>query len=122
MVFEWYIMLLICGLSGVMLFMLIWDWLDRRKAWKDSYVKDKDWLLMEDDTKDIYNTSFAKARYIRPGSYVQDINSCQPIYDESTCVIRIIDNYDAAGEPCSVSPITLSDELKETIKKQKGEN
>ena len=122
MVFEWYIMLLICGLSGVMLFMLIWDWLDRRKACKDSYIKDKDWLLMEDNTKDICNKSFAKAKYIRPGSYVQDINSCQPVYDESMGVIRIMDNSDTAGEPCSVSPITLSDELKETIRKQKGEN
>ena len=76
---------------------------------------------MEDNTKDIYSTSFAKTRYIRTGSYVQNINSCQPVYNESMGVIRIMDNSDAAGEPCSVSPITLSDELKKTIKKQKGE-
>ena len=122
MVFEWYIMLLICVLSGFMLFMLIWDWLDRRKACKESYIKDNDFLLMEDNTKAPYTTEFAKTNYIRPGSYIQNINSCQPVYDESTGVIRIIDNSETAGEPCSVSPITLSDELKETIKKQKGEN
>ena len=121
MVFEWYIMLLICVLSGFMLFMLIWDWLDRRKAWKESYIKNKDWLLMEDNAKDIYNKSFAKSRYIRPGSYIQDVSCYQPIYDESTGVIRIIDNSDAAGEPCSVSPITLSENMKEKIKDKKGE-
>ena len=121
MVFEWYIMLLICVLSGFMLVMLIWDWLDRRKACKESYIKDKDWLLMEDNTKDIYNKSFASAKYIRPGSYIQDINCYQPVYDESTGVIKIVDDSDAAGEPCSVSPITLSDELKEKIKDKKGE-
>lgn len=121
MVFEWYIMLLICVLSGFMLFMLIWDWLDRRKACKESYIKDKDWLLMEDNTKDIYSKSFASAKYIRPGSYVQDINSCQPVYDKSTGVIRIIDNSETAGEPCSVLPLTLSEEMKEKIKDKKGE-
>ena len=122
MVMEWYIMVIICVLSGFMLIMLIWDWYDRHKAQKDAYIKDKEWLLMEDNTKDIYNKSFAKAKYIRPGSYIQDINCYQPIYDESTGVIRIVDNSNAAGEPCSVSPIKLSNELKETIKKQKGEN
>ena len=121
MVFEWYIMLLICVLSGFMLVMLIWDWYDRHKAQKDSYIKDKDWLLMEDNTKDIYSKSFTSTKYIRPGSYIQDINSCQPVYDKSTGVIRIIDHSDAAGEPCSVSPITLSEEMKEKIKDKKGE-
>lgn len=122
MIMEWHIMVIICVLSGFMLIMLIWDWYDRHKAHKDAYIKDKDWLLMEDNTKDIYNTSFAKTRYIRPGSYIQDIGCYQPVYDESTGAIRIMNNSDAAGEPCSVSPITLSGELKETIKKQKGEN
>ena len=121
MIMEWHIMVIICVLSGFMLIMLIWDWYDRHKVHKNAYIKDKDWLLMEDNTKDIYNTSFAKTRYIRPGSYVQDINSCQTVYDESMGVIRIIDNSETAGKPCSVSPITLSDELKETIKKKKGE-
>ena len=121
MVFEWYIMLLICVLSGFMLFMLILDWYDRHRSQKDSYIKDKGWLLMEDNTKDIYNTSFAKTRYVRPESYIQNISCYQPIYDENSGAIRIMDNSDAAGEPCSVSPITLFDELKETIKKQKGE-
>ena len=121
MVFEWYIMLLICVLSGFMLIMLIWDWYDRHKAQKDAYIKDKEWLLMDDNTNDIYNKSFAKAKYIRPGSYIQDINSCQPVYDESTGVIRIIDNSETAEEPCSVSPITLSEEMKEKIKDKKGD-
>lgn len=76
---------------------------------------------MDDNTNDIYNKSFAKAKYIRPGSYIQDINSCQPVYDESTGVIRIIDNSETAEEPCSVSPITLSEEMKEKIKDKKGE-
>lgn len=121
MVMEWYIMVLICVLSGFMLIMLIWDWHDRHKAQKDAYIKDKEWLLMDDNTKDIYNKSFAKVKYIRPGSYVQDINSCQPVYDESTGVIRIVDDSDAVGKPCSVSPITLSEEMKEKIKDKKGE-
>ena len=121
MVMEWYIMVLICVLSVFMLIMLIWDWYDRHKAQKDAYIKNKEWLLMEDNTKDIYNKSFAKAKYIRPGSYIQDINCYQPVYDESTGVIKVVDNSDTAVEPCSVSPLTLSDELKETIKKQKGE-
>lgn len=121
MVFEWYIIVLICVLSGFMLFMLIWDWIDRRKACKESYIKNNDWLLMEDNTKDIYNKSFSKAKYIRPGSYIQDVSCYQPVYNESTGVIRIIDNSDAAGDPCSVSPITLSENIKEIIKEKKGE-
>ena len=122
MVMEWYIMVLICVLSGFMLFMLIWDCIDRRKACKESYIKNKDWLLMEDNTKDIYNKSFSKAKYIRPGSYIQDNNCYQSVYDKSTGVIRIIDNSDTAGEPCSVSPIILSENTKEIIKEKKGEN
>ena len=121
MVFERYIMVLICVLSGFMLVMLIWDWIDRRKACKESYIKNKDWLLMEDNTKDIYNKSFSKAKYIRPGSYIQDINCYQPVHDESTGVIRIVDDSDAAGGNCSVSPLTLSENIKETIKEKKGE-
>ncbi len=121
MVMEWYIMVIICVLFGFMLIMLIWDWYDRHKAQKDSYIKNKEWLLMEDNTKDIYNTSFAKTRYIRPGSYIEDVSCYQPVYDEQNCVIRIMDNSDAAGEPCSVSPITLSEDLKEKIKEKKGE-
>ena len=122
MVFEWYIMVLICVLSGFMLVMLIWDWYDRHKAQKDAYIKDKEWLLMDDNTKDIYNKSFASAKYIRSGSYIQDVSSYQPVYDENTGVMRIVDNSDTAGEPCSVSPITLSENIKETIKEKKGEN
>lgn len=121
MVIEWYIMVLICVLSGLMLIMLIWDWYDRHKAQKDAYIKDKEWLLMDDNTKDIYNKSFAKTKYIRPGSYIQDINCYQPVYDESTGVIRIVDNSDTAGVPCTISPITLSDNIKENIREKKGE-
>lgn len=121
MVMEWYIMVLICVLSGFMLIMLILDWYDRHKAQKDAYIKDKEWLLMDDNTKkDIYNKSFAKAKYIRPGSYIQNINCYQSVYDESTGVIRIVDNSDTAGAPCTISQITLSDNIKSNIRK-KGE-
>lgn len=121
MVMELYIMVLICVLSGFMLIMLIWDLYDKHKTQKDAYIKDNEWLLMEDNTKDIYNKSFSKAKYIRPGSYIQDINCYQPVYDESTGVIRIVDDSDAAGETCSVSPLTLSKNIKENIQEKKGE-
>ena len=117
-----FVFILTCILYCLMLIMNVLEWYDNYRKRKTMFIKDKDWLLMEDNTKDIYNTSFAKTRYVRPGSYIQDVSCYQPVYNEKSGVIRIIDNSDAAGEPCSVSPITLSDELKETIKKQKGEN
>lgn len=121
MVMELYIMVLICVLSGFMLIMLIWDLYDKHKVQKDAYIKDKEWLLIDDNTKDIYNKSFAKAKYIRPGSYIQNISCYQPVYDESTGVIRIVDNSDTAGEPCSVSPVTLSENIKSNLREKEGE-
>lgn len=90
---ELYVFVLTCVLTTFMLIMFVLDWYDNYKERKTMFIKDNEWLLMEDNTKDIYNTSFAKARYVRPGSYIQDVR-----YDE----------------------ITFSENIKETIKK-KGE-
>ena len=117
---ELFVMIFMCEMCATIITVWLFEQYD--KKFNIPYIVDNNFLLMEDNTKVPYTTEFAKAKYIRPGSYIQDINSYQPVYDESIGVIRIIDNSDAAGEPCSVSPITLSDELKETIKKQKGEN
>ena len=117
---ELFVMILMCAMCATII--TIWLFEQYDKKCNVPYIVDKDFLLVEDNTKASYTTGFAKTKYIRPGSYIQDIGWYQPVYDEGLGVIRIIDNSDAAGEPCSVSPITLSDELKETIKKQKGEN
>lgn len=117
---ELFVMILMCAMCATII--TIWLFEQYDKKCNIPYIVDNDFLLMEDKTKAPYTTEFAKAKYIRPGSYIQNISCYQPVYNESTGVIRIIDDSDAAGEPCSVLPITLSDELKETIKKQKGEN
>ena len=117
---ELFVMILMCAMCATIITVWLFEQYD--KKFNIPYIVDDDFLRMEDNTKAPYTTEFVKAKYIRPGSYIQDINSYQPVYDESTGVIRIMDNSDAAGEPCSVSPTKLSDELKETIKKQKGEN
>ncbi len=118
---ELYVFVLTCVLTGFMLIMFVLDWYDNYKEHKTMFIKDKEWLLMEDNTKALYTTGFAKVKYIRPGSYIQDISCYQPAYDESTGVIRIVDNSNDAGEPCSVSPLTLSENIKENLREKKGE-
>ena len=118
---ELYVFVLTCVLMGFMLIMFVLDWYDNYKEHKTMFIKDREWLLMEDNTKDRYSKSFAHAKYIRPGSYIQDVSFYQPVYDESTGVFRIIDNFNAAGEPCSVSSPTLSENIKQNLREKKGE-
>ena len=103
-----FVFILTCILYCLMLIMNVLEWYDNYKKRKTIFIKDKDLLLIEDNKKDIYNTSVSKTIYVRPGSYIQDVSCYQPVYNENTGVIRIMDNSDVAGEPCSISPITLS--------------
>jgi hypothetical protein len=116
---ELFVMILMCAMCATIITVWLFEQYD--KKFNIPYVVDNDFLLMEDNTKALYTTGFAKAKYIRPGSYIQDINCYQPVYDESTGVMRIVDNSDTAGEPCSVSPVTLSENIKENIREKKGE-
>ena len=115
---ELYLTLLMFVLCATVITLWLYDEYDMKH--NIPCVINKDFLLIEDNTKVHYATGFVKAKYIRPGSYIQNISAYQPVYDKSTGVVRIVDNSDVAGKPCSVLPITLSDELKETIKNQKG--
>ena len=121
MTIELYTLILSCVLVIMLLITHVLEWYESRQEQKTVFLKDKEWLLMEDNTQTPYTTGFANAKYIRPGSYIQDVSCCQPVYNASTGAIRMVDNSDAAGEPCSVSPITLSKNIKETIKEKKGE-
>jgi hypothetical protein len=116
---ELFVMILMCAMCATIITVWLFEQYD--KKFNIPYIVDNDFLLMEDNTKAPYTTGFAKVKYIRPGSYIQDISCYQPTYDESTGVIRILDNSDAAGEPCSVSPLTLSENIKENLQEKKGE-
>lgn len=122
MTIELYTLIISCVLVIMLLVTYVLEWYDKYKEHKTMFIKDKEWLLMEDNTKLPYTTDFANAKYLRTGSYIQDINCYQPVYDKEFGVIRMIDNSVEVGLPCSVSPITLSEGLKENIKKQKEGN
>ena len=113
-----FVFIYMCVIVGMMFVVSAFDWFDRRKEQKTMFIKDKDWLLMEDHSKQPYKTEFANTRYIRPGGYIPKIDCHQPVYDESAGIIRVINNV-ASEESCSISPIVLSDKLKKNIEKQK---
>ena len=111
---ELYVFILTCVLSGTMLIMFALDWYESRKEQKTMFIKDKEWLLMEDNTQTPYTTGFAKAKYIRPGSYIQDISCYQPICDEDMGVARMTDNSSKVDHTSAVSSSMVSDNLKKT--------
>ena len=116
---ELFVFIIVCVLAGTTLAMSVMEWYERHKEQKTMFIKDEEWLRMDDKTQLPHTTNFAQARYVRPGSYIQDVSYFQPVYDNETGVIRMIDSSVEAGLPCSVSPITLSKELKENIKNKK---
>ena len=111
---ELYVFVLTCVLSGTMLIMYTLDWYEGRKEQKTMFIKDKEWLLMEDNTQTPYTTGFAKAKYIRPGSYIQDISCYQPICDKDIGAARMTDNSSEVAHPSVVASSMVSDNLKTT--------
>lgn len=75
MTIELYTLILSCVLVIILLVTYVLEWYDKYKDHKTMFIKDKEWLLMEDDTKLPYTTDFANTKYIRTGSYIQDIDS-----------------------------------------------
>lgn len=69
------------------------DYKDYRKNYYKCYIKSSDFLKMEDNTK-VLTYSFSnitKTGYIRPGSYIQNINcyqapiSCDETKEDMSC-------------------------------------